>query len=151
MSAKLIQPKEGSALSRKNPVRPRAEVEELAEILLFFQRRFLTRLSSQLAPGSMSFAQFFLLTTLRHRVSLNMSEIAHRMGNTTAAATGLVDRLENLDYVERTHATDDRRKVLVRITDRGAELVAQIKEDMIQNLNALMTYLSAEEQAAWLA
>jgi DNA-binding MarR family transcriptional regulator len=58
--------------------------------------------------------------------------------------------LENLAYVERAHSTDDRRKVLVRITARGATLVTRIKDDMIHNLSALMTYLSADEQKAWL-
>ncbi len=50
---------------------------------------------------------------------VTMSEVAERMDHSTAAATGLVDRLENLGYVERTHATNDRRKVLVRITPKG--------------------------------
>jgi len=39
-----------------------------------------------------------------------MSGIALKMGHTTAAATGLVDRLEKLGYVQRSHALDDRRK-----------------------------------------
>jgi predicted transcriptional regulator len=33
-----------------------------------------------------------------------MTEIASRMGHTTAAATGLVDRLEKLGLVRRVHA-----------------------------------------------
>ena len=78
-----------------------------------------------------------------------MSEIAARMRHTTAAATGLVDRLEALGYVARAHSTDDRRKVHVRITACGSALVARIKEDMIHNLTAIMTYLTGTEQKAW--
>ena len=98
----------------------------------------------------MSFAQFFLLGALNHGEALTMSEIAARMRHTTAAATGLVDRLETLGYVGRTHATDDRRKVLVRITPRGSALVESIKDDMIHNLNTTMTHLTPAEQRAWL-
>jgi DNA-binding MarR family transcriptional regulator len=133
------------------PWLPPESISELADIIMVFQRRFLANLSRELAPGGVSFAQFFLLGALRDETTLSMSEIAHRMGNTTAAATGLVDRLENLDYVERAHATDDRRKVLVHITARGAALVTRIKNDMIHNLSAVMTYLSADEQKAWLS
>ena len=79
-----------------------------------------------------------------------MSQIAARMRHTTAAATGLVDRLESLGHVERAHSTDDRRKILVRITARGSELVASSKGDMIRNVNSVMTYLSPGEQKAWL-
>lgn len=98
----------------------------------------------------MSFPQFFLLGALNGTEALTMSQIAAKMRHTTAASTGLVDRLETLGYVQRTHSTDDRRKVLVRITACGSALVARIKEDMIHNLNATMAYLTAAEQRAWL-
>ena len=156
-----IKPKESRAAENGRAVRgesgPSAlllmpeNIAELADIIMVFQRRFLANLSRELAPGGVSFAQFFLLGALRDEPTLSMSEIAQRMGNTTAAATGLVDRLENLDYVERSHSTDDRRKVLVRITARGSALVTRIKDDMIGNLSAVMTHLSAGEQKAWLA
>jgi len=45
-----------------------------------------------------------------------MTDIAKKMGHSTAAATGLVDRLEKLGFVERMHSAEDRRKVFVRIT-----------------------------------
>ena len=73
-----------------------------------------------------------------------------RMGHTTAAATGLVDRLENLHYLERSHATDDRRKVRVKITPKGQTLVTRIKQDVVQNLTSIMTHLTAAERKAWL-
>ena len=79
-----------------------------------------------------------------------MSEIAQRMGHSTAAATGLVDRLENLGHVKRMHARDDRRKVLVQITASGSALVAEVREDMITNLLAMMDVLDPNEQKTWL-
>jgi DNA-binding MarR family transcriptional regulator len=56
-----------------------------------------------------------------------MTDIARKMGHSTAAATGLVDRLEKLGYVERMHAADDRRKVMVRITTKGLDLVSKLR------------------------
>ena len=35
--------------------------------------------------------------------------------------------MEKLGYVERSHAVDDRRKVMVRITGKGVELVARLR------------------------
>ena len=57
---------------------------------------------------------------------------------TTAAATGLVDRLEKLGYVERMHAADDRRKVLVRITAKGMDLVARLRGALQQRVAEAM-------------
>jgi DNA-binding MarR family transcriptional regulator len=108
------------------------------------------RLCKELAPGNVSFPQFFLLTYLDVKEVLTMSAIAQKMGHTTAAASGLVARLENLGYVMRSHAPEDRRKVMVCITAKGSALVRRIREDMVGNLLKIMEHLSPEEQKAWL-
>ena len=132
------------------PAKPCVDTAELTDILLYLHRCFLNNLTQELSGGNISFPQFFLLGALGGGDALTMSQIAARMQHTTAAATGLVDRLGALGYVERAHATDDRRKVLVKITARGAALVAHIKDDMIHNLNTTMSHLTASDQRAWL-
>ncbi len=128
----------------------RLDAEQLAHIVMEMQRCFILRLSKELAPGNVSFPQFFLLTYLDHKEVLTMSAIAQKMGHTTAAASGLVARLENLGYVMRSHAADDRRKVMVCITPRGSALVRRIREEMICNLMKMMAHLSPVEQKSWL-
>ena len=128
----------------------REDAERLAHIIMEMQRCFLLRLSKELTPGHVSFAQFFLLTYLDQKEVLTMSAIAEKMGHTTAAASGLVARLENLDYVMRSHASDDRRKVMVCITPHGSALVRRIREEMICNLMKMMMHLAPEEQKSWL-
>jgi DNA-binding MarR family transcriptional regulator len=128
----------------------RSDCEKLADIFTALQRCFLMNLSKELARGKVSFPQYFLLGFLASQKHLTMSEIAVKMGHTTAAATGLVDRLEKLEYVGRTHASDDRRKIEVHITPAGLCLVAQIREDMVCSLGKMMRLLSPSEQRAWL-
>jgi len=127
----------------------RCDCEKLADIFTALQRCFLMNLSKELARGKVSFPQYFLLGYLALQRHLTMSEIAAKMGHTTAAATGLVDRLEKLGYVRRTHASDDRRKIEVQITPAGLCLVAQIREDMVTSLAEMMRLLSPTEQRAW--
>lgn len=137
-----------------NPKRDQAEIradaEKLADILTVLQRCFLANLSKELSRGNVSFAQYFLLGYLSHQNVLTMTEISQKMGHTTAAATGLVDRLENLGFVERSHASEDRRKILVRITRIGSALVSHIREEMVNNLVKTMNCLEPEEQKNWL-
>jgi len=128
----------------------RAEVERLSQIILEMQRCFVLHLCKELAPGNVSFAQFFLLTYLDQKEVLTMSGIAQKMGHTTAAASGLVARLENLGYVGRSSAREDRRKVMVCITPKGSALVRRIREEMMGNLTKVMQHLSPDEQKAWL-
>lgn len=113
-----------------NPVKQNAPVKDsgkLADFILFSQREFLLNLSKDLSRGNISFSQFYLLSYLTTSRELTMTDIARKMGHSTAAATGLVDRMEKLGYVERSHAADDRRKVMVRITQKGIELVARLR------------------------
>ena len=128
----------------------RADAERLAHIIMQMQRCFILNLSKELAPGNVSFPQYFLLTYLDLKEVQTMSAIAQEMRHTTAAASGLVARLENLGYVMRSHASDDRRKVMVCITPRGTALVRRIREEMVCNLMKMMTHLSPGEQKSWL-
>jgi DNA-binding MarR family transcriptional regulator len=129
----------------------RPDVERLADLVMTMQRCFMIRLSEELARGQVSFPQFFLLGHISTQDSLSMSEIATKMNHSTAAATGLVDRLENLDYVQRAHAANDRRKVLVKITKKGSALVERIRQDIVNNLSQVMDLLPPDEQKAWLS
>jgi DNA-binding MarR family transcriptional regulator len=129
--------------------RMRADAEKLAGIFTVLQRCFMSNLSHELTRGRVSFPQYFLLGYLSHQPSMTMSEIAAKMRHTTAAATGLVERLAKLGYIRRQPGRDDRRKILVQSTKKGADLVARIHEDMVGNLIRLMEQLTPEEQRAW--
>lgn len=137
-------------LARSSSDEIRADAERLSHIVLEMQRCFVLHLCKELAPGNVSFPQFFLLTYLDQKEVLTMSAIAQKMGHTTAAASGLVARLDNLGYVGRSSAREDRRKVMVCITPKGSALVRRIREEMVGNLMKIMQYLTPEEQKAWL-
>ncbi len=127
----------------------RADAGKLADIFTHLERCFVLTLSKKLSRGHVSFPQYCLLGFLAQEPLLTMSAIAQRMGHTTAAATGLVDRLEKLHHVRRTHGKDDRRKILVEITPSGKELVAEVRDDMVDNLVKMMALLTTEEQKMW--
>lgn len=126
----------------KNPAKDHAK---LADFILFSQREFLLNLSRELNRDNISFAQFFLLGYLATSKELTMTDIARKMGHSTAAATGLVDRLEKLGLMERTHAVDDRRKVLVRITSRGIELVSRLRDELQNQIADAMSETSSTD------
>ena len=67
-----------------------------------------------------------------------MSSIARMMGHSTAAATGMVDKLQELGHLKRFTAAADRRKIMVRITEQGRELIARMRGNIAKNLADLM-------------
>lgn len=137
-----------SALNGTKPL-PRDHAK-LADFILFSQREFLLNLSRDLNKDNISFAQFFLLSYLSTSKELTMTDIARKMGHSTAAATGLVDRLEKLGYMERTHAIDDRRKVLVRITPKGVDLVGRLRDELQNRIADAMEETQASDVSSFM-
>ena len=127
----------------------RVDAERLADICTTLQRNFLLNISKELTRGNVSFAQYFLLGFLATKGELTMTEIAKKMGHTTAAATGLIDRLEKVGHVTRGHALADRRKILVKITESGQRIVHEVRDDMVTNLLKMMACLEPNEQRSW--
>jgi len=69
------------------------------------------------------------MTTLEHlsRAPLGPAEVARLLEVSTAASTGIVDRLVERGHAERSAHLEDRRRVEVRLTESGrAELVEQL-------------------------
>jgi DNA-binding MarR family transcriptional regulator len=125
-----------------------ADADRLADFVLLTQRSCILNLSTELNKGNVSFPQFFLLTYLSSEEYLTMSDIAKKMGHSTAAATGLVDRLEKLSYVERIHAAEDRRKIMVRITQKGTELVSRMRKEIATDLASILSDMDEDQAEA---
>ncbi len=128
----------------------RKQAEELAEIILNLHRSLLIKLSSKLSNGKISIQQFTLLGFLYHTPNLTMTQLANKMGHTTAAATGLVDRLQDAGLIERTGEAMDRRKKIVRITKSGLSVYEGLKAEMADNVLKIFTAIGSDDQAAWM-
>lgn len=75
------------------------------------------------------------------------AELARRLGVTTAASSGIVDRLTARGHVERLPHASDGRRTQVRVTDTGeAEVVAHLSP-MFRALVALDSTLEESERA----
>ncbi len=123
--------------------------EELAEIATQLQRSFLVELSTEVNRGNISIPQYTLLGFLNQSAGLNMSQLAELMRHTTPATTGLVDRLVEAGLVERFGHPKDRRQVLVRITDKGRDLVEGMRRGIVRNILELFKDVTPEDQEAW--
>lgn len=115
------------------------DVQHLTDFVLFSQRSCILRLSPELTKGKVSFPQFFLLAYLDEEECLSMSNIAKMMGHSTAAATGMIDKLQELGHLKRYTAASDRRKIMVRITEQGRALVAQMRSNIASDLAQMMS------------
>ncbi|MFX0539876.1 MarR family winged helix-turn-helix transcriptional regulator [Ornithinimicrobium sp. Y1847] len=75
------------------------------------------------------------------------SELAHRLGVTTAAASGIVDRLESRGHVQRQPHPTDRRRTAVVPTPSGREELMGHLMPMFVELAQLDADLTEDERA----
>ncbi|GAA1884675.1 MarR family winged helix-turn-helix transcriptional regulator [Lapillicoccus jejuensis] len=89
------------------------------------------------------------LHALRHLSAepLGPAELAHRLGVTTAAASGVVDRLVAHGHVERRPHPSDGRRTVVVLTDGGRTEAFARLAPMFEALARLDGSLSDEERA----
>ena len=62
------------------------------------------------------------------------SELARDLSLTSSAATALVDRLERHGAAERARHPSDRRRTIIRLTERGTQLAAECQEPLRASL-----------------
>ncbi|MFH1572061.1 MAG: MarR family transcriptional regulator, partial [Gemmatimonadota bacterium] len=67
-----------------------------------------------------------------HRSPGPLSSVAlsRELGVSPANVTGIIDRLVEKDLVERLRPEDDRRKVLLSLTEAGAEIAGSLRGPM---------------------
>jgi DNA-binding MarR family transcriptional regulator len=70
-----------------------------------------------------------------------VGELAERLMLQPHSTTGLVDRLERLELVERAVEADDRRRVRVALTRKGVALMASLAESHRAELRRLRPLL----------
>ncbi|TRO65536.1 MarR family winged helix-turn-helix transcriptional regulator [Christiangramia sabulilitoris] len=90
------------------------------------------KLSEALKPFEVSNQQFNVLRILRGQKGkpANMSTIQERMVNKMSNTTRLVDKLIEKNLCERIVCPSNRRKVEIRITENGLDLLEQIDPEI---------------------
>jgi DNA-binding MarR family transcriptional regulator len=89
-----------------------------------------------------SLAQVHTIEVLGSHGSMRMKELADRLGITTGTLTVQVEKLVKFGLITRSPHEEDRRSILVRLTNEGIELHThhnrmhiQLTEDITRNLD----------------
>lgn len=83
-----------------------------------------------------------LIDHIGEREYLIMRDISEYLNTPYSTTTGIVDKLVKKAYLQRFYSEEDRRTVLVGLTDKAKELklmFCQKRQEMSQNIAALLT------------
>ena len=98
----------------------------------------------------LTMAQLKALFALTQEQPATVSSLGDALGIGISASSHLVDRLVQLQMVDRAEDPDDRRRTLVRLSSEGETLVARLRQGRRDRLTACLRRLTADELTALL-
>jgi MarR family transcriptional regulator, organic hydroperoxide resistance regulator len=96
----------------------------------------------------MTIAQLKSMFFIAAKGKTNFKKLADALGVTPPNITGIIDRLVEQGLVSRTENSEDRRIMLLQVTEKGQELVNNLHENRFLQMNSLMMNLTEEELLA---
>jgi MarR family transcriptional regulator, 2-MHQ and catechol-resistance regulon repressor len=96
-------------------------------------------------PSGLTITQFGVLEALYHIGPLCQGELAEKLLRSGGNLTLVVDNLEKAGHVVRERDPADRRFVVVKLTERGTALIAELLPHIVANVCREMTRLSSTE------
>jgi MarR family transcriptional regulator, 2-MHQ and catechol-resistance regulon repressor len=105
-----------------------------------------SRIHKHLASAGLTLSQFAVLEALYHLGPLYQREIGQKLLRSSGNITMVIDNLEKRGYVKRERKQEDRRFMMVRLTDEGSENIRRVFPPHAAVIAREMSILSASEQ-----
>jgi MarR family 2-MHQ and catechol resistance regulon transcriptional repressor len=107
---------------------------------------FGARLARRRTTGDLTPSQFGVLESLYHLGPLRQGEVGAKLLRSGGDITLVVDNLEKHGLVRRERGTEDRRVVVVSLTEAGRARIEQVLPVHVAAIVEEMGALTAEEQ-----
>ena len=103
-------------------------------------------LSENLAPFGVTAVQGVVLNFLLDADEVRSSQLGQRTKLDSATLTGILDRLEAMELVERRAHPADRRAILVCLTKKGKKVASNVRATVVRANRELLTGFGAAEE-----
>jgi DNA-binding MarR family transcriptional regulator len=94
---------------------------------------------------TLSVPQFRTLAFLDRHSGASLSDLADHLGVTAATASATVERLVQQNYVQRISHPQERRKVVLSLTEVGLQHLQQARSQTRRQIAALLDRLSEDQ------
>lgn len=98
----------------------------------------------------LSYPQILMLYVLMEREVSNMSELSSWLKISHGVATRTADRLVEKGLAERRHSDDDRRVVLVSLTNKGREHAERLISIHLEKMKAVLESFTEKQRVGLL-
>jgi MarR family transcriptional repressor of emrRAB len=136
------------ALSTRVPDLPFSEIL-LCRLLLHLGRELAASLDQKIRPFGLAEAEFRVLSTLFSQPDgvAHPSDLCSRAAQSPANMSRIADALVSRDLITRVMSAQDRRRMVLRITEQGEDLVRELLPKMWVSLRGMLSEFSESEQS----
>ena len=104
------------------------------------------RVNSHLLSANLSVSQFGALETLYHLGPMRQGDIAGKILRSSGNMTLVIDNLATRGLIIRQRDPNDRRQIVLQITDAGRKVIDTLFPKHVENIVSEMSILSEQEQ-----
>ena len=97
---------------------------------------------------NLTYPQSIVLAILEADGPMPISALAEAAGSANSTISGVVDRLEKMELVQRTRSDSDRRVIYVSTTEQFREHFAKFKATACDRFSAALNTLSPQDAPA---
>ena len=129
---------------------PSVDSAALGDLMHAAFRGLRSRWMEQLAPFDLTPHQFRALNAVARSGDdggLRLKDLADRLRIAPRSATEVVDQLEAKNLVQRGPDPSDRRATLITLTEQGAGMRSQVREDRARQADEYFAVLSEEDRS----
>jgi len=123
------------------------EVDALVTSLLTASRVLVGVAAGSLAEVEVTVPQFRALVLLDSHAAMNLQRLAELLGVTSSTAMRMVDRLIGAGLVTRRGNPDNRREVVLGLTEQGAARVGEVTDRRRRDIAAIVARMPVERRA----
>lgn len=124
--------------------------QKMSQIMPEIMKGFMRHQNNDICQGKITFPQLLVLEQLCRQGASKMTDLAKFMRVSTAASTGIVQRLVVLGYVQREYDQQDRRIIRIKLSSKGAALLKKINYQRQELVTKIFGQISQEDRGEYL-
>ncbi|HFQ4862682.1 TPA: MarR family winged helix-turn-helix transcriptional regulator [Vibrio vulnificus] len=126
-------------------------LEKLNQTLTEFYDKMSSWEQSVVKETGYSLAQIHTIEVLGCHGALRMKELAEKLGITTGTLTVQIEKLVKAELIERCTLPEDRRAIVVKLTEAGQVIHRQHNQLHLDLVRELTRHIDEEQQALLLS
>lgn len=122
------------------------KAEEIFETLTK-RKKYIGELSSNISQGESG----VLLYLLNAKSNVSQSELSENLGVTMPRIVAVINTLQNKELIEKNLDSNDKRKSIISITNKGKDNIIKKKKDAIKFIENVIKELDEQEIEQYIA